>query len=172
MAISPPRAFALGVCSVFVLAGIFVAGIAIGRQSVDHRTIGAEPLPAERISCPAAPGFTATKASNDRHDNCADAAKIQEMLLAAGALAANVSVHREDGRALSGPESAHRRRAGVPASGERRLGRRAGRTSDQSHRRHDAGPRHDHRRRPPNALRRIASDGRPSRTELSSTQSM
>lgn len=55
-------------------------------------------------SCPAPPGFTATKAANERSDNCEAAKAVQDMLLAAGATAANVEVSQEENGTLLGPE--------------------------------------------------------------------
>jgi hypothetical protein len=51
---------------------------------------------APKITCQAAPGFTATKAANERSENCDDAEKVQRMLLAAGAIAANVSEAQQE----------------------------------------------------------------------------
>lgn len=59
---------------------------------------------AKKISCPAAPGFTATKAANERSTNCEAAKSVQVMLLAAGAIAANVQVSQEANGTLLGPE--------------------------------------------------------------------
>ncbi|MCW2922555.1 MAG: hypothetical protein JWL76_2429 [Thermoleophilia bacterium] len=59
---------------------------------------------AKKISCPAAPGFTATKAANERSANCESAKAVQGMLLAAGAIAANVQVSQEENGTLLGPE--------------------------------------------------------------------
>ncbi len=59
---------------------------------------------AKKISCPAAPGFTATKAANERSANCENAKAVQGMLLAAGAIAANVQVSQEENGTLLGPE--------------------------------------------------------------------
>ncbi len=105
MAISPTRAFALGACSIFLVAGVFVAGIAIGARSDDSTSNAAADPIAARIECPSSPGFTATKAANERVSNCEDAAEIQLLLLATGATAANVSVNRRETRSLLGPES-------------------------------------------------------------------
>ncbi|MCW2922554.1 MAG: hypothetical protein JWL76_2428 [Thermoleophilia bacterium] len=103
MAISPLRAFALGACSVILMAGVFVAGIGIGaRDGVDSSMDAAGP--AEEISCPDAPGFTATRAENERAANCESARRIQDMLRAAGAADANVSVQSEETGELLGPE--------------------------------------------------------------------
>ena len=108
MAISPPRAFALGACSVLVVAGVFVAGVGIGARSDADSTseLAGSSASAQRIDCPSAPGFTATKAANERVANCEDAQQVQSMLLAAGATAANVTVERRDTGSLLGPESA------------------------------------------------------------------
>lgn len=59
---------------------------------------------AKKITCPAAPGFTATKAANERANNCESAKAVQGMLLAAGAIAANVQVSQMDNGTLLGPE--------------------------------------------------------------------
>lgn len=59
---------------------------------------------AKKIACPAAPGFTATKAANERSANCEDAKAVQSMLLTAGAIAANVSVSQMENGTLLGPE--------------------------------------------------------------------
>jgi hypothetical protein len=59
---------------------------------------------AKKISCPAAPGFTATKAANERSANCENAKAVQGMLLAAGAIAANVQVSQMENGTLLGPE--------------------------------------------------------------------
>lgn len=57
------------------------------------------------IECPAPPGFTATKAANERANNCEDAKSVQSMLLTAGASAANVKVSQMANETLLGPES-------------------------------------------------------------------
>lgn len=59
---------------------------------------------APKISCPAPPGFTATKAANERSENCEDAAKVQRMLLAAGATAVNVSVSQQESQEFGAVE--------------------------------------------------------------------
>jgi hypothetical protein len=60
---------------------------------------------AKKISCPAAPGFTATRAANVRADNCTDASAVQGMLLTAGAIAANVQVSQQENDGFTGPET-------------------------------------------------------------------
>lgn len=57
------------------------------------------------IECPAPPGFTATKAANERANNCEDAKSVQSMLITAGASAANVKVSQMANETLLGPES-------------------------------------------------------------------
>lgn len=59
----------------------------------------------QAIECPAPPGFTATKAANERANNCEDAKAVQSMLLTAGASAANVKVSQMANETLLGPES-------------------------------------------------------------------
>jgi hypothetical protein len=59
----------------------------------------------KKVSCPAPPGFTGTAAANKRADNCADEKAIQNMLLTAGASAANVKVSQKDNDTLIGPET-------------------------------------------------------------------
>jgi flagellar biosynthesis/type III secretory pathway M-ring protein FliF/YscJ len=59
---------------------------------------------AKKITCPAPPGFTATKAANERSTNCEAAKSVQGMLLAAGSTAANVQVSQEENGTLLGPE--------------------------------------------------------------------
>lgn len=59
---------------------------------------------AKKITCPAPPGFTATRAANERSANCEDASRVQAMLMTAGAIAANVSVSQEENGTLLGPE--------------------------------------------------------------------
>jgi hypothetical protein len=59
---------------------------------------------AKKIDCPAPPGFTATKAANERASNCEAAKSVQGMILAAGAIAANVQVSQEANGTLLGPE--------------------------------------------------------------------
>lgn len=59
---------------------------------------------AKNIACPPPPGFTATRAANERGANCEDARRVQQMLLTAGAIAANVSVSQQDNGTLLGPE--------------------------------------------------------------------
>lgn len=59
---------------------------------------------AKEIECPAPPGFTATKAASERSVNCEDAKDVQGMLLAAGAIAANVKVSQQENGTLLGPE--------------------------------------------------------------------
>ncbi|MCW2928499.1 MAG: hypothetical protein JWM86_2467 [Thermoleophilia bacterium] len=59
---------------------------------------------APKKTCPAAPGFTATKAANERADNCSDALRVQSMLLSAGATAANVEVSQQSSDSFLGPE--------------------------------------------------------------------
>lgn len=59
----------------------------------------------KKVTCPAPPGFTATKAANQRADNCADEKAIQTMLLTAGASAANVKVSQKSNDTLIGPET-------------------------------------------------------------------
>jgi hypothetical protein len=105
MAISPTRAFALGACSILVIAGVFVAGIGIGARSDGDPSELPATRPAQRIECPSPPGFTATKAANERLANCEDAQRVQSMLLESGATAANVTVSREESGELLGPES-------------------------------------------------------------------
>ncbi|MCW2962321.1 MAG: hypothetical protein JWM90_2708 [Thermoleophilia bacterium] len=60
---------------------------------------------AKKISCPAAPGFTANKAKTTEYNNCEDSKKVQNMLLQAGALAASVTVSQEENGTLIGPET-------------------------------------------------------------------
>lgn len=76
------------------------AAAALARSGIQDRT-GL----AKKIKCPAAPGFTATKAANERANNCADAEKVQVMLMTAGAIAANVQVSQEANGTLLGPEN-------------------------------------------------------------------
>ncbi len=59
---------------------------------------------AKTLNCPSAPGFTATKAANEKYTNCSEAKEVQNMLLAAGATAANVKVSQEENGTLLGPE--------------------------------------------------------------------
>jgi hypothetical protein len=59
---------------------------------------------APKISCPAAPGFTATKAANERSENCEDAKAVQDMLLTAGAIAANVRVSQKESESFASTE--------------------------------------------------------------------
>jgi hypothetical protein len=59
---------------------------------------------AKKITCPAAPGFTANKAKTEEYNNCEAAKKVQGMLLTAGATAANVTVSQEENGTLIGPE--------------------------------------------------------------------
>ncbi len=59
---------------------------------------------AKAIECPAPPGFTGTKAANERSANCEEAKAVQGMLLAAGATAANVKVSQQENGTLLGPE--------------------------------------------------------------------
>lgn len=59
----------------------------------------------KKVTCPAAPGFTATKAANERADNCEDERSVQAMLLTAGAIAVNIKVSQQENETLLGPES-------------------------------------------------------------------
>jgi hypothetical protein len=59
---------------------------------------------AKEIDCPAPPGFTGTKAANERSTNCEESKAIQAMLLTAGATAANVKVSQQENGTLLGPE--------------------------------------------------------------------
>lgn len=104
MAISPTRAFALGACSVILVAGVFVAGIGVGAHDDRDPKHATRPL-AEKVSCPGSPGFTATRAENERAANCEHARHVQELLLASGATDANASVTSRATGELLGPES-------------------------------------------------------------------
>jgi len=59
---------------------------------------------AKAIKCPAAPGFTATKAANQRADNCTNAKAVQTLLLGLGATAALVNVSQSENDSFVGPE--------------------------------------------------------------------
>jgi hypothetical protein len=76
------------------------AATALTKSGLDDRTGLAKP-----IKCPAAPGFTGTKAANTRADNCADEVKVQGMMLAAGAIAVLPSVNQTENGTLIGPET-------------------------------------------------------------------
>ncbi len=105
MAISAPRAFALGACSILVIAGVFVAGIGIGARGTGDAA-GPESDAARaaiRTDCPAL-GFRATRADTERADSCEMARAVQETLLEAGALGANVQVRRTRSNEQFGPE--------------------------------------------------------------------
>ncbi len=75
------------------------AAEALAASGVKDRTVLAK-----KITCPAPPGFTATKAANERATNCEAAKSVQVMLLAAGAIAANVQVSQAENGTLLGPE--------------------------------------------------------------------
>jgi hypothetical protein len=64
--------------------------------------------PARAISCPSAPDLRSTRAATERFENCEDAATVQELLLASGAIAANVQVSRVDSGQLLGPDRTKR----------------------------------------------------------------
>lgn len=76
------------------------AAQALANTGVKDRTVMVE-----EIECPAPPGFTGTKSANIRADNCETAKSVQEMLLAAGALGANVKVSQQENGTLLGPET-------------------------------------------------------------------
>lgn len=76
------------------------AATQLTKAGLDDRTGLAKP-----VKCPAAPGFTGTKAANTRADNCADEMKIQGMMLAAGAIAVIPSVNQTENGTLIGPET-------------------------------------------------------------------
>lgn len=60
---------------------------------------------APEIVCPAPPGFTATKKDREQAETCKQAKDIQQMLLTAGATAANVQVSLVENGTLLGPEN-------------------------------------------------------------------
>lgn len=76
------------------------AAQALANTGVKDRTVMVE-----EIECPAPPGFTGTKSATIRSDNCETAKSVQEMLLAAGALGANVKVSQQENGTLLGPET-------------------------------------------------------------------
>ncbi|MCB0877532.1 MAG: hypothetical protein KDC46_00925 [Thermoleophilia bacterium] len=88
----------------------FVLLLPPGDQVTDASTVLAQSGIKDRtgmaatIECPAPPGFTGTKAANERANNCEAAKAVQGMLLAAGATAANVQVSQEENGTLLGPE--------------------------------------------------------------------
>lgn len=61
---------------------------------------------AGEIKCPAAPGFTGTKAANEKYVNCEAAKEVQGMLLTAGVTAAGVIVSKEATGDFLGPDKA------------------------------------------------------------------
>lgn len=104
MRLTPARAFALGVASVLLIAGTFVAGIGVGARDSGQDAERSADV-ATRVECPSPPGFTATKAEHERLTNCEAARSVRGMLLAAGATDADVQVTQEANGTLLGPET-------------------------------------------------------------------
>ncbi|MCW2928498.1 MAG: hypothetical protein JWM86_2466 [Thermoleophilia bacterium] len=78
------------------------AGTAVIVQQRAHdETDGASK--ATKIECPKRPGFTASKAEIDRVEACIASQQVQQMLRAAGATNARVTVKYEDSERLLGP---------------------------------------------------------------------
>jgi hypothetical protein len=71
MALSPPRAFALGACSVFALAGAFVAGIGVGQHDTHDPARAWEPAD-HVLECPGPPVAAITAEAIEHSRACAD----------------------------------------------------------------------------------------------------
>ncbi len=102
MQLTPARAFALGVATVLVVAGTFVAGIGVGTRNSPADPVPADAL-ANRIECPGAPSFRASRAETDRATECEAARHVQDLLERSGATGANVQANLVDTGTLLGP---------------------------------------------------------------------
>jgi hypothetical protein len=76
----------------------------LGQDTTDRtsRTAAAS----RATECPTAPGFTGTRAANERATNCETALAVEDMLLESGAASASVVVTREATDSLLGPATA------------------------------------------------------------------
>jgi hypothetical protein len=107
MAVSRNRRVLLAAATSLVLvAAVGVATYVMHPTSGSHHTSASGAK--ARVMCPKAPGSTATRAALERAENCADAAAVQQLLLATGADAANVAVSRTHSTSLAGPDAVKR----------------------------------------------------------------